>query len=138
MQPRLATEIRVMAILRSAQSAGAHAALLRRGHDKAGALYVQVLRGTDAVDLYGPAPGPGLDDEGRPRWARLLEARPAADAEALVDRHRRADPDLWLIEIEDRAGRAFLDGVVETDNEPAPPDPLIAQVFGAQVSGPRR
>jgi hypothetical protein len=31
------------------------------------------------------------------------------DAEARVTRELAFDPDLWLVEIEDRAGRAFVD-----------------------------
>jgi hypothetical protein len=38
---------------------------------------------------------------------------PEADAEARLAREVKFDPDLWVIEVEDRAGRHFLDRVVE-------------------------
>jgi hypothetical protein len=43
-----------------------------------------------------------------------MKASPApdADAEAYLARQIRFDPDVWIIEIEDRAGRHFLDRVV--------------------------
>jgi hypothetical protein len=35
-----------------------------------------------------------------------------ADIEARLVREIRFDPDLWIVEVEDRAGRNFLDNVV--------------------------
>jgi hypothetical protein len=37
---------------------------------------------------------------------------PDADAEAYLARQIRFDPDVWIIETEDRAGRHFLDRLV--------------------------
>ena len=37
---------------------------------------------------------------------------PDAQAEAYLARQVRFDPDVWIIETEDRAGRHFLDRVV--------------------------
>ena len=36
-----------------------------------------------------------------------------ADADAYIDRRVKNDPDLWVLEIEDREGRAFLDEKIE-------------------------
>ncbi len=41
-------------------------------------------------------------------WAELA-AGPEPDVDAAVDRQRGFDPDLWVIEVEDRAGRHLLD-----------------------------
>ena len=40
-------------------------------------------------------------------WAELLSA-PEADIDASLTRQRRTDPDLWVLEVEDRAGRHHL------------------------------
>lgn len=129
MQPRLAAEVRAKAILRTAMANGAMAAIVRRGHEAAGTLFVKVSRLDGTADLYGPPPGPGLGEDGRPRWCCLSARADAADADAYVERRAAVDPDLWLLEIEDRDGRAFLDGPVESETPPAP-DPLRDRVFG--------
>ena len=48
--------------------------------------------------------------------SRLLGAiRPSAEAdiETRLTKEIRFDPDLWIIEVEDRTGRNFLDNVVQ-------------------------
>jgi hypothetical protein len=37
---------------------------------------------------------------------------PEADVEAYLTRQLRFDPDIWIVEVEDRAGRHFLDTLV--------------------------
>lgn len=41
-------------------------------------------------------------------WVVLAEGA-EADVDAAITRQRRHDPDLWVIEVEDRAGRHLLD-----------------------------
>jgi hypothetical protein len=41
-------------------------------------------------------------------WVVLAEGD-EADVDAAISRQRRHDPDLWVIEVEDRAGRHLLD-----------------------------
>ena len=64
--------------------------------------------------LYGPAPQSAFD-EAQPA-ERMFSAMlggeapvPEADIEARLKREMRFDPDIWIVEIEDRAGRNFLD-----------------------------
>jgi hypothetical protein len=47
-------------------------------------------------------------------FIRSLKAQPApeADAEAYLGRQIKFDPDIWIVEVEDRDGRSFLDTVV--------------------------
>ena len=87
--------------------------LRRRGAAEAGAVFVKVDRLDGTADLYGPAPQSLVDDEsgGERLFTRLLEAAPNPDVEEKIRREIRFDPDLWLVEIEDRAGRAFIDTV---------------------------
>ncbi len=41
-------------------------------------------------------------------WVTLAEAA-EPEVDAIIQRARRFDPDLWVIELEDRAGRTLLD-----------------------------
>ena len=114
---RLKSGIWVAAYLRRAGVEGAFAAVRRRGADEAGAVFILVNRLDGTATLYGPA-SQSLFDEAQPSdrmfTAVLGGATPVAeaDAEARIAREIKFDPDVWVIEIEDRAGRHFLDNVV--------------------------
>ncbi|MDR6952738.1 hypothetical protein J2X65_002097 [Ancylobacter sp. 3268] len=108
---RLKSAIWVSALIRRANGAGAFAAVRRRGAEEAGAVFVKIATLDGLAALYGPAP-PSFDDEDSPerRFAAIVPAdRPEAEAEERMDKEIRFDPDLWFVEIEDRAGRSFLD-----------------------------
>ena len=49
------------------------------------------------------------------RIRACLKQQPApnADAESYLTKQLRFDPDLWIVEVEDREGRNFLDRVVK-------------------------
>ena len=113
---RLKSGIWVAAYIRRAQIEGAQAVLRRRGADEAGAVFIKVSRLDGTADVFGPAPQSAFD-EARPSdrvFIRTLKAQPAseADAEAYLARQIKFDPDIWIVEVEDRAGRSFLDSVV--------------------------
>jgi hypothetical protein len=114
---RLKSGVWVSAYVRRCFVEGVFAAVRRRGADEAGAIFIKVNRLDDTADVYGPAPQTafGGDDEPLDRaFSPALKSMPApeADAEAYLARQIRYDPDLWIIETEDRAGRHFLDRVV--------------------------
>jgi hypothetical protein len=101
---RLKTELRVSALLRRAQGAGAFAAVLRRGDADAGALWVLVRKGPE---LFRCNEQMGMS--GAREW---YKAGPYDEAEMRlrVNKAVDRDPDIWIVEIEDAQGRAFLDG----------------------------
>ena len=88
------------------------AVLRRRGAAEAGAIFVKVDRLDGTADLYGPAPQSLIDESGARRFTPLEQAAAPLDIEERMAREARFDPDFWFLEIEDRAGRHFLD--VET------------------------
>jgi len=114
---RLKSGIWVAAYLRRANVVGVFAAVRRRGAEEAGAIFVKINRLDGTAVLYGPAPQSAFD-EAQPadRIFVVLMGRdsPASesDIEARLVKEIRFDPDLWVIEVEDRAGRNFLDNVV--------------------------
>jgi hypothetical protein len=113
---RLKSGIWVSAYIRRCATEGAFAVVRRRGADEAGAVFVKVDRLDGTADLFGPAPQTEFDDAHPVERAFMacLKTQPAPneDAENYLTRQIRFDPDLWIVEVEDRAGRHFLDRVV--------------------------
>jgi hypothetical protein len=108
---RLKAEIWVMAYLRRCRLEGADAVLVRRGDADAGAIYIKLSRLDGTAALFGPAPA-GLDVMREDRqWRACLdpETAPEAEADAFLDRQVEFDPDIWIVAVEDRQGRHFLD-----------------------------
>ncbi len=110
---QLKSAIWVSAYLRRCQHEGAYALVRRRGAEEAGAIFVKINRLDGTADLYGPAPQASFD-KSHPsdrRFAACLATQPAPDAEikSYLVRQVRYDPDLWVIEVDDRRGRHFLD-----------------------------
>jgi hypothetical protein len=113
---RLKSGIWVSAYLRRCTIEGAYAVVRRRGADEAGAVFVKIDRLDGTSDLYGPAPQAAFD-EARPAdraFMACLKAQPApaADAEAYLAKQMKFDPDIWIVEVEDRQGRHSLDRIV--------------------------
>ena len=113
---RLKSGIWVAAYIRRCYGEGAAAVVRRRGAEEAGAVFIKLNRLDGTADLFGPAPQSAFD-EAHPSdraFVTCMKTQPApdADVEARLAREMKFDPDLWIIEVEDRAGRHFLDRVI--------------------------
>lgn len=112
MTAELKTDFWASALIRRAEIAGAFAGITRKGDQDAGAVLVKVALMDGRARLYAPA----RDREGERIWLDL-SAGPLGEAEADVDAYIRkraeTDPDLWVIEIEDKKGRHFLEERVD-------------------------
>jgi hypothetical protein len=107
---RLKSEIWVKAYLRRCQVEGAPAVVARRGDADAGAIYIGINRLDGTVTLYGPAPAGFDQSEVERRWVICFAAGPVSEAEvaSYLARQVSFDSDIWIVEVEDRAGRHFL------------------------------
>ena len=106
---RLKSAIWVAAFLRRGQVEGHFGAVLKKGAEEAGAVYVIVNHLDGAFHLLGPAPGSAFNDEGERLWCEELPFPASQDAiDALLARRRKSDPDIWVVEIEDRTGLGGL------------------------------
>lgn len=109
---RLRSDIFVSALIRSAEVNGAVAMLRRRGSPEAGSIIVKIDRLDGAAAVLGPAPQSEALPEGVDRLFMRLHAQEwidAADAESRLRSEAAFDPDVWIVEIEDRSGRLFVD-----------------------------
>jgi hypothetical protein len=109
---RLKTSIWVAAYLRRCQGVGVFGAVRRRGAEEAGAVFVKVATLDGNAMLYVPAPQTVYDDS-RPIERFFMPIAPQALPEQVVEeritKELRFDPDAWIVETEDKAGRHFLD-----------------------------
>ncbi len=112
---RLKTALWVAAYLRRCYVEGIPAVVRRRGAEEAGAVFVRVSRLDGTSDLFGPAPQSAFDAAqgvGRAFTPSLAtQWAPDAEVEAYLARQVKFDSDVWIVEVEDRAGRNFLDVV---------------------------
>ncbi|MDJ1159051.1 DUF1491 family protein [Chelatococcus sp. SYSU_G07232] len=109
---RLRTDIWVSAYLRRCAVGGAYAVLRRRGAAEAGTVFVKVDRLDGTAALYGPAPQSFYEERAEERRFVAVDLGAEATPLAAEERLRREisfDPDVWVVEVEDRVGRHFLE-----------------------------
>ncbi len=110
-EPKLKAKLWVHAALRRCSCEGIPAVVARKGDEDAGTILVKLNRGEAGCEVFAQI----RDGEGRLAWLRATGPDPVPDerAEAYIARAREVDWDLWVIEVEDRAGRVpFLERVV--------------------------
>ena len=106
----LATDIWVTALIRRAEQGGAFAVVARKGDARAGTVLVKVLNtGERSARLYAEA----TRMDGEQVWMQPARSTEERDLDSYIERAVRIDPDLWVVEIEDRQGRHFLTEPVE-------------------------
>lgn len=109
---RLKSSIWVAAYLRRCQTQGMFGAVRRRGAEEAGAVFVKIALLDGTAMLYTPAPQTAYDDS-RPVERVFVRMSPEPVTEQAVEdrlaKEIRFDPDIWIVEIDDKAGRHFLD-----------------------------
>ena len=102
---RLTAEFWVQAYLTRLRLADIPAFVTARGDATAGAVLVKLNTLDGQARAFQRAFDPG---SGERIWTVLAEGA-EAEVDAAVARQHGFDPDLWVIEVEDRAGRHLLD-----------------------------
>jgi hypothetical protein len=110
---RLKTRIWVQAQIRLCDIANLPAYIVKRGDPDAGAVILRLNRLDGTSNVFNQA---RLAD-GSAAWSKATgsdaEGRIAdADAVAYIERQRKYDPDLWVLEIEDPERRYTLDAKI--------------------------
>ena len=110
MLPRLVTRVWVSALVRRCNVQGVAATVIRHGYDEAGAVLLLARRRDGRCQLFGAT----QQADGQRAWLPLTGQAPAseADAEAIIEKQRRFDPDVWVVEIETDCPQDFLDEIV--------------------------
>ncbi len=107
-QPRLKTALVIKAALRMSTLNAIPMMVVRHGDDDAGAIIIKLNRLDAGCTILTQT----RTAAGELGWFKATGEAPVAeaDADAYVARQVKRDPDLWVVEIEDRAGRSFFDG----------------------------
>jgi hypothetical protein len=109
---RLRTDIWVQACVRRGDLEGIPVMVVRKGDPTAGAVLVKRNRFEQGCMVLLQT----RDADGASAWlaGTGLDLVPEADADAYIARARQRDPDLWVIEIEDRQGRLPFEAKILT------------------------
>ncbi|MDE0209163.1 MAG: DUF1491 family protein [Boseongicola sp.] len=102
---RLTSEIWIAAYLTRLRQAAIPAFIVRKGDATAGAVLVKL----NTLDGSATCFQRSFDlVSGERQWVVLAEG-PEAEVDRKVSRQREFDPDIWVVEVEDRTGRHMLD-----------------------------
>ncbi|AZO70794.1 MAG: DUF1491 family protein [Mesorhizobium sp.] len=99
---RVTTDLWVSALVRRVFGAGGFAAVVKRGATEAGAVFVLSRGRMGEVVLYGPAPQTSYDSA-KPEERFFIQFDTSEDGSAFdarLEREKKFDPDIWVVEIE--------------------------------------
>ncbi|RWD66216.1 MAG: DUF1491 family protein [Mesorhizobium sp.] len=99
---RVTTDLWVSALVRRVFGAGGFAAVVKRGATEAGAVFVLSRGRMGEVVLYGPAPQTSYDSA-KPDERFFIQVDTSEDGSAFdarLEREKKFDPDIWVVEIE--------------------------------------
>ncbi|RUW52740.1 DUF1491 family protein [Mesorhizobium sp. M8A.F.Ca.ET.021.01.1.1] len=99
---RVTADLWVSALLRRVFGAGGFAAVVNRGATEAGAVFILARGRMGGTALYGPAPQTSYDSA-KPEdrfFSLLATGDDAAVLDARLEREKKFDPDIWVVEIE--------------------------------------
>jgi hypothetical protein len=107
LEARLKTELWVRAHLRRCAGEAVPAFVLHHGDDDSGMVLLKINALDNGCKVFTQA----RDLDGRLGWVGALDGAfvAEADADAFIARQTGIDPDLWVIEIEDRKARRWFD-----------------------------
>ncbi len=105
MSEKLPTHLIVNAQIRTAARQGINITILRKGDPSSGALLLKINRLDDMAEILTQM---WIDDERV--WTPHGAPMPEREADELAAEQASFDPDLWLIEIEDKQGRVWFPG----------------------------
>ena len=101
----LSSDLWVSALIRRAEIGGAFATVVRRGDMRAGTVIVKSYdTSTRSAKLYTEAFGA----DGERLWIQPVTSETESELDAYIQRQIGYDPDIWVVEIEDRQGRHFI------------------------------
>jgi hypothetical protein len=108
LEARLKTKLVVQAAVRLCAQRAVPITVARRGDEDAGTILVKLNRGELGCTVLAQA----RNTSGELAWMRATGETPVDEptADAYIARQVERDPDVWVVEIEDREGRPVFGG----------------------------
>ncbi len=106
MEPRLQSSVLVNALLRRAESEGGFAAVLAKGDPTSGSVLVILAERGRKLRILERL----MERDGRYSWQGVGEQAlgNTEETEKFLERRRKYDPDIWLIELDVASGERFI------------------------------
>jgi hypothetical protein len=105
MRARLASSVLVTALIRLAESQGGFAAVLARGERSAGSILIVLAKNGRKLRILERV----LRSDDEYAWDDVMKQGTEEEGEfqAMVDRRRKFDPDLWVLELDIPSAERF-------------------------------
>jgi len=113
---RIKAGIWVGAYVRRLNAMAVPALVARRGDADAGAIYIKINTLDGLAFLLRPAMAGKEGSEDERFWSPAFAVpREEQEVDRYLARQREFDADLWIVEVEDKAGRTFIEDYIVKD-----------------------
>lgn len=109
-EERLPTELWVTAHLRQCATRGIPYYIVHKGAEAAGTVMVKILIPGSGCKLLNQS----RDDEGNMGWMDVFNGETVEEKKAddYIQRNLKRDPDVWVVEVEDKSGKNPFEGKI--------------------------
>lgn len=104
MSNRLTSEFWISGYKHYLNSLGIPIFITNKGDDKAGAILIKVSN----LSGYATVISQGVDVEGKKIWEQLAQGF-ESEMDEIILRQIQYDPDIWVLEVEEKSGKHFLE-----------------------------
>lgn len=107
---RLTSSMWVAAFLRTEQVHGAYVTIMQKGSADAGAIFIIQNHLNGEFSLFSPAPQAlfDADEHGERKFEQLIKLTTEQEISDYLDRQKKFDSDIWIVEVESKADQLYL------------------------------
>ena len=106
---RLTSSMWFAAFMRKEQQRGSFVAVVKSGSEQAGAIFVVHNHLDGVLDVYSPAPQSMMMERAGRKFECVLKEVPQSKVDEYLEKQKKFDPDLWIVEVESSSHGLDLD-----------------------------